>query len=293
MQSHAIESDELPNCSHAISNFNNYAFGSLKLGILNTTEYYLIIKCNFNNRAAVIKYCADENALICLKRELQFFEMFAHTPMQFRGKDCIIGYYGFGYSPERERFLPELGIMMEFADLGSLDRIITDKCIISLTNMRSIMLDIAKGLEALHQYNVIHCDVKPANVYLLTNEIGVKAKLADFDVSKLESEERDFCGTNAYKAPEVLLEKNQDKKSDIYSMGLTFYSIVARQNLTCEATLNIKKRRQKSVERPPLLSVFPKQLVNIITRCWETNPNERPTATDVVESMTAYIRKRK
>lgn len=91
-------------------------------------------------------------------------------------------------------------------------------------------IQVASALQYAHQQGVVHCDVKPENI--LVNENGV-AKVADFGVADtvnrtLRPEEvRDILGTIAYLAPEVIQGATADARSDVYSLALTVYEMVA------------------------------------------------------------------
>lgn len=89
---------------------------------------------------------------------------------------------------------------------------------------------IAGALQYAHDQGVIHCDVKPENV--LISEQGVP-KLTDFGVAEsltrtLSPEQaREIMGTIAYLAPEVIQGAPPDPRSDVYSLALTLYEMIA------------------------------------------------------------------
>ncbi|KAL4630927.1 Mitogen-activated protein kinase kinase kinase 8-like [Arapaima gigas] len=78
---------------------------------------------------------------------------------------------------------------------------------------------VLRGLEYLHSKSVIHHDIKPSNIVLMS----AKAVLVDFGLSVQMTEEvyvpRDLRGTEMYMSPEVVLCRGHDTKSDIYSLG--------------------------------------------------------------------------
>ncbi len=93
---------------------------------------------------------------------------------------------------------------------------------------------IASGLGAAHAQGIIHGDLKPANVFLLSEtDPGSRVKLLDFGLSKVLGLERltrtgELIGTPAYMAPELLTGKGElDERIDTYAFGVLLYQCVA------------------------------------------------------------------
>nr|XP_057916457.1 mitogen-activated protein kinase kinase kinase 8 [Doryrhamphus excisus]XP_057916458.1 mitogen-activated protein kinase kinase kinase 8 [Doryrhamphus excisus] len=80
---------------------------------------------------------------------------------------------------------------------------------------------VLRGLEYLHSHNVIHHDIKPSNIVLMSD----KAVLVDFGLAVRMTEDvyipRDLRGTEMYMSPELVLCRGHDTKTDIYSLGTT------------------------------------------------------------------------
>ena len=131
-------------------------------------------------------------------------------------------------------------MFMNYFELGDLNRLFrtTD---LSVHTKLSIMVQIACGLEYLHNQNIAHRDLKPGNILVAqdskTRNSPILAKLADFDVSKCFDSDADTSwmssnvGTLAFKAPEFFqrLETGKimyHKNVDIYACGLTFLAIM-------------------------------------------------------------------
>lgn len=87
---------------------------------------------------------------------------------------------------------------------------------------------ILEGLEYLHVNNVIHRDIKAANI-LLDSKGAIK--LADFGSSKKIygsiNTSRSLCGTPYYMAPEVIRQSGHNRYADIWSLGCTVYELIA------------------------------------------------------------------
>jgi len=81
-----------------------------------------------------------------------------------------------------------------------------------------ILIQVLRGLEAMHSKNILHRDIKSANVFLYANDI---VKVGDLNVSKIVKGGLNYTqtGTPYYASPEVWRDQPYDEKSDIWSLG--------------------------------------------------------------------------
>ena len=88
------------------------------------------------------------------------------------------------------------------------------------------MIHILKGLKSLHDKNILHRDLKSANIFI--SEDG-KYKLGDLNVSKVMKKGLAYTqtGTPYYASPEVWQDQPYDSKSDIWSLGCVMYELAA------------------------------------------------------------------
>ncbi|MBL8606317.1 MAG: serine/threonine protein kinase [Myxococcales bacterium] len=98
---------------------------------------------------------------------------------------------------------------------------------LSLVDAARVGVGILAGLEAIHAEQVIHRDVKPANVFLVGGSVD-RVKLIDFGVAKLLGDRGltrtgTLVGTPVYMAPEQLRDEGVDMRTDIYGAGATLY----------------------------------------------------------------------
>lgn len=97
---------------------------------------------------------------------------------------------------------------------------------------RLIFKHIALAVKYLHSKNIIHGDIKPENI-IFTNDNITPIKIIDFDTAfyKNDIEKRKECifGTEGFISPEAYYDSEYSDKSDIFSLGVTFYNIFTRR----------------------------------------------------------------
>ena len=117
----------------------------------------------------------------------------------------------------------DLWLVLEYCNAGSVQDVIkiAEKKLSEL-QIAAVCYAALKGLEYLHDTRKIHRDIKAGNILL---DRHGNAKLADFGVSaqlmETYSKKRTTCGTPHWMSPEVLLKSEYNKKTDIWSLGIT------------------------------------------------------------------------
>lgn len=119
--------------------------------------------------------------------------------------------------------------MTDFSEGGDMMELVKTHTRIS-TPIRESMIwiylyQIAKGLHHLHSMNIVHRDIKAANILL--NKDKTVALIGDLNVSKIAKERflRTQTGTPYYASPEVWRDEPYDTKSDIWSLGCLIYEL--------------------------------------------------------------------
>lgn len=119
---------------------------------------------------------------------------------------------------------PGAFLSLEYCRGGTLDQLLLEKGLMPLDRCYRFILDVAAGLAHSHERQVLHRDVKPANVFL--TEQGT-AKLGDFGTGMFMSDDSsDRVGTAFYMAPEVFEGNQAGVRSDIYSLGVLAYEVI-------------------------------------------------------------------
>jgi len=121
-------------------------------------------------------------------------------------------------------------MVMEFLEGQSLDKLITARTPVNMVQKLDYMIQTCHALNYAHQLNIVHRDVKPANVLLLKD--GIKCKLVDFGIARAAGSSGQTAtgmalGTTPYMSPQqIKAVKNLDGRSDIFSAGVMLYQML-------------------------------------------------------------------
>jgi NIMA (never in mitosis gene a)-related kinase len=135
---------------------------------------------------------------------------------------------------------------------------------------------MVRGLQALHNLQICHRDIKCANVFLTTDGV---VKLGDLNVSKVAKGGllRTQTGTPYYACPEVWKDMPYDHKSDIWSLGCVLYEMCTKQPPFRAANMKGLYHKVIAGKYDPLPNHFSQDLKEIIAKCLKTRASERAT----------------
>lgn len=99
---------------------------------------------------------------------------------------------------------------------------------LSLQRRLSMLEQIARGLDCAHRHDVVHCDLKPANVLVtLKDEVPEAVKIVDFGIAMKGQQQRSAgIGTAYYMAPEQLRGEETSKHSDMYALSVLAFQLL-------------------------------------------------------------------
>jgi hypothetical protein len=163
---------------------------------------------------------------------------------------------------------------------------------LSVAEAVRIALECAAALAAAHAVGVVHRDIKPANILLDANG---NATVTDFGIALVTSRpSRELVGSTAgtplYMSPEQSLGETVDGRSDVYALGVVLYEMLtgtppfSGRNATEVTAKHISAPIPKVSEREP---ETPVALVRLVDRMLAKQPASRPTATELVNALTA------
>ncbi|KAF8018658.1 hypothetical protein BT93_H3528 [Corymbia citriodora subsp. variegata] len=203
-------------------------------------------------------------------------------------------------------------LIYEYMSNGSLDRWIfhkSNECILHWQQRKKIILDIANGLNYLHEdcrQKIVHLDIKSQNILLDGN---FNAKVADFGLSKLIDKDQSHIvttmrGTPRYLAPEWLRAAITEKV-DVYSFGVVTLEIVCgRKIIDCsldEEGMDLFSLFKRKVEEERLLDIVDKSsdmqlngpqvvdMMRIAAWCLQGDYTKRPSMSTVIKALEGVV----
>lgn len=217
------------------------------------------------------KYVGDESAKLRFLREARAAAKVRHPNV---GSVFHLGSSGGEYF-----------YVMEFVEGETLESLIKRSGRLEVKLALEIASQVAAGLEAIHEQQLIHRDIKPTNIVVRLKEDGrVTAKIIDLGLAKEATEAGSesaisnlgaFAGTPAFASPEQLTGLSLDIRSDLYSLGVTLWQMVAGQVPFSGSAAEVTQQHQR--DRLPLeqLEGLPQPLVVLLEVLLEKDPAQR------------------
>lgn len=169
-------------------------------------------------------------------------------------------------------------IVMEYVEGITLKTYIEKKGQLNYKEAISIAIQVARGIEAAHNNNIVHRDIKPQNI-MISNE--GKVKVTDFGIARAATSNTihsDVMGSVHYTSPEQARNGFVDGKSDIYSLGIVMYEMVTgRVPFDGDTTVAIAiQHLQEEMVAPSVYAPdLPISLEKIILKCTQKSQDRR------------------
>ena len=199
-------------------------------------------------------------------------------------------------------------IIMEFVSLGSLYQILyyckdsaIEAKVSTGASKKLILLGVANGMQQVHAVNIVHGDLKPANI-LLSGDLT--PKITDFGLAHLRGKtassiasvndgETIVGGTGAYMAPELIDKSGPPELScDVYSYGILLNEVIQEDEPYTDQMSNFNGRGPfaavnyaKLGNRPFIKPKTPNVLQQLIKKCWNGVPQQRPTFDEIDKAL--------
>lgn len=177
-------------------------------------------------------------------------------------------------------------LVMDYVEGESLADMIANHGSVEPDRAIEIVTQICEGLSYAHSRNIIHRDVKPANILLEVDQSGTaRAKIVDFGIAKILREDQsgpnltqtgEVFGTPMYMSPEQCRGEKIDVRTDIYSIGCVLYELLAgKPAFRGESTVETLLKHIN--EAPPKLSGsgVHSEMNAVVQCCLSKNPDDR------------------
>lgn len=168
----------------------------------------------------------------------------------------------------------------------------------TLEEFYSFAEQCVQGIAAAHERGILHCDIKPENIMIGPRgqvkilDFGLAKQLprdTDATLEKIESSTGSFSGTLAYMAPEVLLESTPDARSDLFSLGVVFYEVLAmRHPFRVESFIGTTDHILR--EEPLPIGGIPAALEGLVLKMLTKNPAGRHNSAEELMRELAAVR---
>jgi TolB-like protein/Flp pilus assembly protein TadD len=189
---------------------------------------------------------------------------------------------------------PERGNMfltMELLEGRNLSRILKERKEVDFAESARLFLQIAEAVAAAHAANVLHCDIKPSNVIVVSDAKGTRPVVTDFGLARVAGSFTGYVGggTPDYMAPELFNRQAPTFASDVFSLG-----VLAVELLTGER-LPHRLSDLTGISRPAPSPALPGILKNgqwskLVGRCLESDPSRRfPSAVELAAAVDSLI----
>ncbi|GES97472.1 kinase-like domain-containing protein [Rhizophagus clarus] len=204
--------------------------------------------------------------------------------------EFFINIYGISQNSDTKDYI----MILDYAEGGSFNNWLNNNYKeFSWSRKLKVLLYIIQGLKVIHQKSIVHRDLHTGNILFTTNNID------DFNVvisdtglcGKVGNTETNIYGIMSYVAPEVLKGKHYTEAADIYSFGMIMYfAATGKQPFNDFAhdsevlALNICNGTKPEINELKM----PKCYVDLMKRCWDSNPKNRPSAIEVEKLITKF-----
>lgn len=198
----------------------------------------------------------------------------------------IINFVGAVHAPGH------LALVTEFMPYGTLSSCLKKYPFSTMLRI-NCLLDCCRGMDFLHQSNILHRDLKAENLLVATLDVSasVNCKITDFgttrdiDATRLEQHFTTGIGTPAYMAPEILQNGQYQTPADVYSFAIVAHFVVTGQEPWANVT-SLWKITEAVIagDRLPMDGID-ESFAEVITTCWHQTPEKRPSFSDLCRAL--------
>ncbi|EAY18256.1 CAMK family protein kinase [Trichomonas vaginalis G3] len=191
----------------------------------------------------------------------------------------IIAYIDSFYTPQGD-----FSIVLEYADGKDLQKYLESHEEIKEKKVLQIFTQIILGLEYIHSQNILHRDIKTANVFLFKRGL---VKLGDFGISREVTEDsfaQTMIGTPYFMCPELLRGDPYSFPADIWAAGCVLFELLTHKHAFTGKSREELFTNIKSGNMSMMPSGYSKELIELLMSMLQQDPNDRPTCKEILAS---------
>jgi Protein kinase domain len=240
------------------------------------------LRCPVTLKVISERYLGDESARLRFLREARASARLRHSNV---ASVLHLGRTGQNYF-----------YAMEFVEGETLENLIRRSGKLEIKLAIEIVAQVAAGLAAVHEQNLVHGDIKPTNIMVrLKEEGGVTAKVIDLGLAKTLDESASeagisspgaFVGTPEFASPEQFAGVSVDIRSDLYSLGVTLWVMVTGQTPFRGPSAEVMYKHQHAPLPRERLQNVPQPVVVLLEKLLEKDPGQRfQTPNELLKAM--------
>lgn len=252
------------------------SFGQVYLGMDATSGLLMAVKQVELPKGNGPNHDRKKSMLSALEREIELLKVLEH--------ENIVQYL---YSSLDDEFL---NIFLEYVPGGSVATLLQNYGAFEETLVRNFVRQILRGLNYLHERDIIHRDIKGANI-LVDNKGGVK--ISDFGISKKADgnimpggnrmNRPSLQGSVFWMAPEVVKQTGHTKKADIWSVGCLVVEMLTGEHPWAQLTQMQAIFKIGSSAKPTIPTDISPEAQEFLQKTFEINHELRPPAADLLQ----------
>ncbi|GBC03100.1 hypothetical protein RclHR1_00050008 [Rhizophagus clarus] len=214
-----------------------------------------------------------------------------HYNCQKKSFSKFIQIFGITRNPENSNYI----IVMSYAKEGSLRKCLPKIVKFKWQEKLKLLKKIILGLKVIHESCLAHCDLHDGNILISDNfnesfiiDLGLCRPISNLQ----DSDNKDkIYGVLPFMAPEVLRSKPYTSASDIYSFSMIMWEFTSgippfnKKAHDLQLSLSICKG-----ERPEIMKNTPNCYIDLMKKCWDTDPENRPTVTELEYKISEWIK---
>ncbi|GBB97711.1 hypothetical protein RclHR1_30480001, partial [Rhizophagus clarus] len=215
-----------------------------------------------------------------------------HYNCQKKSFSKFIQFFGITQDPKNLNYI----IVMSYAKKGNLRKCLSGIIKFKWQDKLQLLKKIILGLKVIHESNLIHSDLHDGNILMSDNhnelfiiDLGLCKPISVLQDS--DKKDKEIYGVLPYMAPEILRCKPYTKASDIYSFSMIMWEFTSGIPPFDDRAHDHQLAYDIcNSERPEIIRNTPKCYENLMKKCWDSNPSNRPTITELEHEISEWIR---